>query len=351
MITGPQNSDAMPLFMFPSPAPPAERTPVIPVFLPHAGCTRRCVYCSQHAQTGVDRLDFEAAAARLEKELARAAAIERSVDVGFYGGTFTRLDKAWQERLLAIAGKARQRGVVRRIRCSTRPDAVDAGMLARLAELGLDMIELGVESFDAAVLEASGRGYAPETVTRSCALIREAGLELGMHLMAGLPGQKASTFLSDVDRAVELAPSTVRIHPTLVLRGSPLESAWKEGGYHPLGLNGAVWQCAEACLRFWRSGIRVIRLGLAGEPSLVENVIAGPWHPGFGQMARSMAIYLHIRTRMAMWGRNPSAMYAPRRHQGELFGHRGALVPCYARLGLTHESITWWQRNIFLLQI
>jgi hypothetical protein len=154
-----------------------------------------------------------------------------------------------------------------------------------------------------------------------------------------------------VDRAVELAPSTVRIHPTLVLRGSPLETVWRDGKYRPLGLNAAVWQCAEACLRFWKSGIRVIRLGLAGEQSLVEDIVAGPWHPGFGQMVRSQALYLHMRTRIAMLGRNPNALFAPRRHQGEFFGHRGDLVPLYARLGITHDSITWWQRDFFLLQI
>lgn len=80
------------------------------------------------------------------------------------------------------------RGAFRGIRLSTRPDCVDEAVLALLKGYGVTAVELGAQCMDDRVLALNGRGHTAADVERASRLIREAGLELGLQMMTGLPG-------------------------------------------------------------------------------------------------------------------------------------------------------------------
>ena len=48
----------------------------------------------------------------------------RPIELAFYGGTFTALPERLQMECLALAMQAKEKGIVCRVRCSTRPDAL-----------------------------------------------------------------------------------------------------------------------------------------------------------------------------------------------------------------------------------
>jgi histone acetyltransferase (RNA polymerase elongator complex component) len=227
---------------------------------------------------------------------------------------------------------------------------VDPDGLKHLADLGLDMIELGIQSFDDDALRASGRGYSGKTALAACAMVREAGLALGIQLLPGLPGDRPGLFQSDVRTAAGLAPETARLYPCLVVRGTPLAELWERGGYAPWNTDRAVRELAEALPVLWAEGVRVIRLGLAPEPTLDENVLAGPHHPALGQSARALALFELIRAKVRELGRRPSVLEVPRRYSGEFFGHARELDPAYFELGLTRDSIRFAEAERFLLE-
>jgi hypothetical protein len=101
--------------------------------------------------------------------------------------------------------------------------------------------------------------------------------------MAGLPGDSPERFLKTVAHTIVLHPDTVRVHPTLVLRDTPLAEAFRRGDYLPLGLFEAVELAKQALRALAAAGIPVIRLGLQTTRELEEPgaVIAGPFHPAF----------------------------------------------------------------------
>ena len=135
-------------------------TRVWPVFLPHLGCRWRCRFCDQHLQTGRPEAGLTATHDTLARELAAALDSGRPpLEIGFFGGTFTALPEDWQHRFLDLARTYKERGLLTRIRCSTRPDALYPEGLAALKARGLELVELGVQSFDDAALAASGRGH------------------------------------------------------------------------------------------------------------------------------------------------------------------------------------------------
>lgn len=307
--------------------------------MPMMGCPGAlgggCVYCDQLAVTGVTGFTLDSIYNALEAQLlALPPDPDRPHEVAFYGGTFTGLPAPWPARLLDLC---REHGVAR-VRCSTRPDRADPAQLADLAQQGLTLVELGAQSFDDAVLDAAGRGYSGETVDRAVRTVRAASpdrtMGLGLQLMPGLPGMDPALFTRDVERAVACKPDLVRLYPCQVLSGTPLARMWEEGSYRPWTLEETVDALAGACLAFWEAGVRVVRMGLPEEPGLAAARLAGPHHPALGQMVRSEALSRVVTARAASLDPPPTRLLVPRRHQGEVFGHRGALRPCYAALGL-----------------
>ncbi len=366
------------IFSSPRPGNPAGgRSAILPVFLPFAGCRTRCLYCAQTAQTGQPETpvsSLEAAWYQLDALLAeRRRAGATPVEVAFYGGTFTALPGDWPDRFIRLAmsyaidggeqdapgnascggtkgdGQAQRGGVVG-VRCSTRPDAVDPALLSRLAGQGLRTVELGVQSFDDAVLRTSLRGYGGAQAEAACRMVQHAGLTLGIQLLPGLPGHTPSMLADDMERARALAPAHMRLYPCVVVRGTGLARMYTRGDYVPWSLDVAADACANALLAAWERGIPVIRVGLAQEPGLTDHVLAGPYHPSFGTMARGRALQLFLTRKLAEFGRPPRLLMAPQSVRGEFWGVKGECKAGYAVMGLTPDHVRWWHEPHFLLE-
>ncbi len=341
----------MDMRIFSPPAPPRAGGRLRPVFLPFAGCPHRCLFCDQKAQTGTPPAPLDEIRKGLEEALALAREQGRApFGIGLFGGTFTALPDSWPERFLETIRPFRAAGLVTSVRCSTRPDAVEPAQLARLKALGLDLVELGVQSFDDAALAAAGRGYGGGAARAGCEAVQRAGLGLGVQLLPGLPGDRPGLFRRDVEQAARLAPHCVRLYPCLVLEGTELARLWRAGGYVPWSPARARVELSLALSRFWRQGVPVIRLGLAPEPGLAGRVLAGPAHPALGQEARSLALLDHVRRQIARLGRRPCFLEIPAASQGEFWGQNARLEPAYARLGLGRERVGASPDGLFRLR-
>lgn len=328
---------------------------VYPVFIPFAGCKTRCVFCSQDLQTGQAEREPKSSAgviARVEEHFT-VMDYKKPVDLAYYGGTFTALPEEEQKAFLALAARLKDKGVVRQVRCSTRPDAITPKQLGALRASGLDCIELGVQSFCSAPLAASLRDYSGATAYKACQMVQETGMALGVQLMPGMPGQTSRHFSEDINICLELKPDMVRLYPCLVIRGTVLAARWEHGHFTPWSLEDTLDRLSPALLSLWEHGIRAIRLGLAPEDTLTENILAGPFHPALGQCLRSRALYIFLKSRLlGENGELPAQgkkLMAPKRVQGEFFGHKGDLKAAYAQIGLGTSNVEWWRHEFFEL--
>lgn len=335
------------VFFHPEPGGVSRR--IYPVFLPFLGCPKRCIYCDQNAQTGSRQTlpdIFEALQAQLERFRDTQST---GWEIGFFGGTFTALPGNWARRFVNLASSFKACGVVGSIRCSTRPDALVPVQLEGLAQAGLDLVEVGVQSFDTRVLELSGRGYDEPKVVAGCRSVVEAGLGLGIQLLPGLPGHDTRSWHRDILQVLALAPDCVRIYPCLVLQGTPLARAWEEGTYVPWSLDRTIEALVLGVRSLWKQGIPVVRMGLPPEPGLIRKVRAGPWHPALGGMVKSRLLYEDVAGHCRTLGQGPKQLFHPHRHQGELWGHRCELKAKYTALGLSPERVRPWGQPNFLL--
>lgn len=337
------------IFAHPEPEPTPTR--IWPVFLPFAGCPYRCVFCAQDKQTGQDETGLETILKILEHDLDQALAEGRGpYELAFYGGTFTALPSPWPETFLGLAMRFRERGLITHVRCSTRPDCVDDLSLSMLRAQGLDMVELGIQSFDDRVLKTSGRGYTGDIGRRACDMVKNAGLGLGVQLLPGLPGDRSGVFQADVRLASSLEPETARLYPCLVIRDTPLATMWEKGDFVPWSLERTKVELGAALLPLWKNHVRVIRLGLPPEGALSGHILAGPWHPALGQSARGLALLEIVREQVNALDTAPELLEVPRRYQGELMGHGNELWEDYARIGLPRERIRYVESTSFALR-
>lgn len=267
---------------------------IIPIFVPHLGCPHDCVFCNQKRITGfttdVTADDVE----RIIEEHLTTFKPNSTVEVAFYGGSFTAIDIDIQKELLEIPYKYKMDGKINGIRLSTRPDAIDVHILDNLNKYSVDTIELGVQSLDDEVLYRSGRGHSSDIVYESAKLIKGYGFNLGLQMMIGLPSDSFEKDLFTCKEFIKLSPFCVRIYPTLIIKDTFLEKLYLRGKYEPIRLENAVNISAILLMMFTVNDINVIRIGLQPTENIQmgKDVIAGPFHPSFRQLVESRIFQL-----------------------------------------------------------
>ncbi len=316
---------------------------VIPIFIPHEGCPHCCIFCNQHSISGhgVEPFSPGEVAETICTWLDRAQPKNRGpVQVAFYGGSFTGLPVARQAELLGAVQPFLDQGRVQTLRLSTRPDYIDRERLDLLVRHRVGIIELGAQSCDDRVLQRVGRGHNGADIAVAAGLIKARGIRLGIQLMLGLPGDSFRTLRQTVQAVIRLQPDFIRLYPVLVLRGSGLESLYRQGGYRPLSLGRAVVLAAYMKKRFDDQGIQVVRMGLQPTMELEQALVAGPYHPAFGELTSSRLMLQQTRRALArVKGTGRVTLVIADRDQSVFRGLRSANMQRLRQLGLLERFI------------
>lgn len=311
---------------------------VIPIFIPHEGCPHHCLFCDQVTISGqaADPLPPKRVEETIRGWLVRCREDRRRrVEVAFYGGTFTALAPARQRELLAAVAPFLDQGLVHSLRLSTRPDDIDDERLDLLVRHRVSIIELGAQSLDDDVLHHAGRGHDAAAVVRAAGLVRARDLRLGIQLMLGLPGDTSRRLRRTVERVIALGPDFVRLYPLLVLAESGLARLYRQGGYSPLSLGRAVVLAARVKKRFDGAAIPLVRMGLQPSRELEQALVAGPYHPAFGELVLARQMFRRTRqTLAAVPFSEPVDLCINPRDQSIFNGPGGANLARLRQLGL-----------------
>ncbi len=265
---------------------------IIPIFLPAMGCRERCLFCN--LKTAPEGLPSPSSVRNfIETSLVGIPSDKKNTEkqVAFYGGSFTAIHKDNQIGYLKEVEPSLASGLIDSIRISTRPDALDEETLSLLKQYQVKTVEIGVQSMIDEVLSLAHRSHSAADTVDAVSRLQDKRFEVGLQLMIGLPGDTYDRFLQTLDQVVELKPNFVRIHPTLVLKGSPLENLWKDGRYSPLHLEEALQWLKKGILKLENSSIRVARIGLQPTKELERDYLAGPYHPALHQLIDSAIFF------------------------------------------------------------
>ncbi len=209
------------------------------------------------------------------------------VEIAFFGGSFTAIDKDYMISLLEAGHKAVKKYGFKGIRISTRPDCIDEEILKLIKAYGVTSIELGAQSMVDKVLCKNDRGHTAEDVKKASKLIKEFGFELGLQMMTGLYASSDENDKFTAREIIALKPSTVRIYPTVVLKDTKLHRLIESGEYKAQTVESAVKLCAKLIKMFDDENIKVIRLGLHASEILEKDYVDGAYHPAFMELCKS----------------------------------------------------------------
>ncbi len=259
----------------------------LPFFVPHAGCPHCCVFCSQVKITGhCAEKDSKTEIRELRDMLDSATGDFKESQIGFFGGSFTAIEKARMVALLETANEYIQNGTAADIRISTRPDCINEEILNLLAKYNVKNIELGIQSTDNAVLNACERGHTADRSFASAKLVVEKGFVFGGQMMIGLPKSTLESEIQTAKDIVAMGAKEARIYPTVVFEGTKLYDMAEKGEYTPLDLEDAVNRTAKCYKIFLDAGVKVLRIGLHASENLAKAPM-GANHPSMGELVKS----------------------------------------------------------------
>jgi len=251
---------------------PKENKITIPVFIPHVGCKNECVFCNQRRISGQQKIvKAEDVKKQINEALEKYNKNKKDIEVAFFGGSFTGIDKDRQIEYLEVVKEYIDKKQIKSIRISTRPDYINQDILDILKKYNVKIIELGVQSLDDAVLKLSKRGHNAEDVQYASKLIKDNGFVLGHQLMCGLPGSSYEKEKYTVKESLSLNPDIIRIYPVYVLQDSELYEMYNNKKYTALKIEEALNRATMMYKECIKKKVNVIRVGLQTTEEISEN--------------------------------------------------------------------------------
>ena len=270
---------------------------IIPIFVPHLGCKQCCTFCDQKTISGETKQVTADDVRNTIEYYLKNFKNDNYVEVAFFGGSFTAIPIETQKELLEAVQPYIKDKKVDSIRLSTRPDAIDKNILKMLKKYHVKTIELGVQSSNNYILERCKRGHTFEDVKKASKLIRKYRFKLGHQMMIGLPESTEKDDIKTAEDIIKLKPKLVRIYPVLVIKGTGLEREYRNKEFTPLTVGQAVERSKDILRLFAKKNIQVIRIGLQNTETIADpknkdsEVVAGPYHPAFGQLVEDSIWY------------------------------------------------------------
>lgn len=173
-------------------------------------CNRICPYCAFYKHR-LGRTDIRGyiAGVLAEARLRLPEGIQPQT-IYFGGGTPSMLSPT---HLRTLVEGLRQRvdfSKVKEWSFESNPATFTPAKVEQWAELGINRVSLGAQSFEPELLELLGREHTPQQIAESVHMLRAAGIpQVNLDLMFSLPGQDLSQWQHTLEEAISLEPNHI----------------------------------------------------------------------------------------------------------------------------------------------
>jgi anaerobic magnesium-protoporphyrin IX monomethyl ester cyclase len=127
------------------------------------------------------------------------------------------LKPGWVEEFATLID---ERGVRIPFRCLMRADQVTPSVARALASAGCRMLWMGAESGSQKVLDAMEKGLRVEDVRVASRLLKTAGIDVGVFLQFGYPGETWTDIEATLQLAREIEPADIGVSVSYPLPGT-----------------------------------------------------------------------------------------------------------------------------------
>ncbi len=205
----------------------AEDNPGLYLHIPF--CEIKCRYCDFFSVTELSRItDFLDAICR---EMNLRGNVFKFFDTLYIGGgTPSVLRPDQLNRLLEHLHQHFEISKEAEITLEANPADISVSVMKELRSLGINRLNIGVQSFDNRILEFLGRRHNGRQAIRAIEASLQAGFgNFGIDLIYGIPGQKRNTWIKTLEQALTFQIPHLSCYQLTVEPETPLGQSYKKG--------------------------------------------------------------------------------------------------------------------------
>lgn len=210
-----------------------------------------CIFCS----AGGSGEFAERMCGSISEQIQRAKArVRTKTGAGKFIAYFQSFTNTYApvEYLERIFTEALQCPEVVALSIGTRPDCLGEDvveLLSRLNKIKPVWVELGLQTIHPKIARYIRRGYELEIYEDALERLKEAGLEVIVHVILGLPGESRADMMATVDYlAHEHRPDGIKLQLLHVLEGTDLAAEYRAGKFDVLEMDeyfDLLFECIE----------------------------------------------------------------------------------------------------------
>jgi oxygen-independent coproporphyrinogen-3 oxidase len=207
----------------------SQKTPGLYIHIPF--CMSKCPYCDFYSSTSISAIpDFLNA---LFKEMEMYRYRFNPFDTVYIGGgTPSLLSPKQLEHILINVRKNFNLISNTEITLETNPADLNPSLLESICEIGINRINIGIQSFDEKSLNLLERRHSVKQAFSAVEASRKAGFNnIGLDLIYGIPGQDIEPWMDTLRQAVAFSPEHLSCYQLTLEPKTPLGRRCQAGEF------------------------------------------------------------------------------------------------------------------------
>ena len=258
-------------------------------------CTGKCAYCGFYSEpldpVAADRF-IEVLARELSAVSARFADGLSPSTLYIGGGTPSLLTPAQWGRLGNALRETFNLARIAEVSVEANPGTVSRATIDAWQAMGVTRVSLGAQSMRDSTLARIGRRHNAAQTARTVRLLQRHGLpDIGLDLMACLPGVSHEEWRETLRHATDLAPSHMSVYALGIEPGTALETLCRQGLLRPAGTEDEIRALDEAAAHLAGAGFEHYEISNFARPGHRCRYNLAVWkgadYIGFGPAAAS----------------------------------------------------------------
>jgi len=194
-------------------------------------CRSKCPYCDFYSEPSLSKIPDFLRALRIEMQRVRFP--EKHFDTVYLGGgTPTLLPPRDLDTLLKNARKHFAIEPESEVSIEANPGDFDFSCARAFRQIGINRVNLGVQSFDPHILRFLGRRHSVQEALSAIEDCRRAGMDrIGIDLLYGVPNQSLTSWIKSLSQALALEPEHISCYQLTIEDRTPLAKDYSEGRF------------------------------------------------------------------------------------------------------------------------
>lgn len=232
--------------------------------------TRGCIFCSAGGSGEFASDPKDSVTKQIEDAKKRVA--KKTKDGKYiayfqaYTGTYAPV-----ERLRALYTEALNHSDVVALSIATRPDCLNPEVLQLLDEMNKIKpvwVELGLQSIHEKTAAYIRRGYALDVYDKAVEELRKRNIEVIVHVILGLPGEKREEMLQTVKYVCDSGATGIKLQLLHILKGTDLAKEYEAGNLQVLSEDAYI-DILKECVKLIPEDVVIHRFTGDGDKNLL----------------------------------------------------------------------------------